>query len=144
MIDVKLNTKKTNIRVLDENDEELGILSFYPSDFELPERVEKGQEQLKEIIMQVKADAQEKSEEEFFRVMHEMNEKAKEILNYIFNSDVAIIFGNTSMFTPTSDGTLLIENIMDGIIPAIVKEIKKNTSKATENMQKYLKDYQGK
>lgn len=144
MLEVKIKSKKTNIKVLNENDEVLGILSFYPTDLELPKRAEEGQKRIEELIRQVKENSINMSKEEFLDSMHELNEKTKELLNYIFDDDIGQLFGNTSMFTPTSDGTLLVENILDGILPVVTEQIKENMNKSSENMRKYLEDYEKK
>lgn len=141
MLEVKIKSKKTNIKVLNENDEVLGILSFYPTDLELPKRAEEGQKRIEELIRQVKENSMNMSKEEFLDSMHELNEKTKELLNYIFDDDIGQLFGNTSMFTPTSDGTLLVENILDGVLPVVTEQIKENMNKSSENMRKYLEDY---
>lgn len=141
MLEVKIKSKKTNIKVLNENDEVLGILSFYPTDLELPKRAEEGQKRIEELIRQVKENSINMSKEEFLDSMHELNEKTKELLNYIFDDDIGQLFGNTSMFTPTSDGTLLVENILDGVLPVVTEQIKENMNKSSENMRKYLEDY---
>lgn len=141
MLEVKIKSKKTNIKVLNENDEVLGILSFYPTDLELPKRAEEGQKRIEELIRQVKENSMDMSKEEFLDSMHELNEKTKELLNYIFDDDIGQLFGNTSMFTPTSDGTLLVENILDGVLPVVTEQIKENMNKSSENMRKYLEDY---
>lgn len=144
MLEVKIKSKKTNIKVLNENDEVLGILSFYPTDLELPKRAEEGQKRIEELIRQVKENSMNMSKEEFLDSMHELNEKTKELLNYIFDDDIGQLFGNTSMFTPTSDGTLLVENILDGVLPVVTEQIKENMNKSSENMRKYLEDYEKK
>ena len=144
MLEVKIKSKKTNIKVLNENDEVIGILSFYPTDLELPKRAEEGQKRIEELIRQVKENSMNMSKEEFLDSMHELNEKTKELLNYIFDDDIGQLFGNTSMFTPTSDGTLLVENILDGILPVVTEQIKENMNKSSENMRKYLEDYEKK
>lgn len=144
MLEVKIKSKKTNIRVLNENDEVLGILSFYPTDLELPKRAEIGHDKIEELIRQVKDNSMNLSKEEFLDSMHELNEKTKELLNYIFDDDIGQLFGNTSMFTPTSDGTLLVENILDGVLPVVTEQIEKNMNKSSENMRKYLEDYEKK
>ena len=144
MLEVKIKSKKTNIKVLNENDEVLGILSFYPTDLELPKRAEEGQKRIEELIRQVKENSMNMSKEEFLDSMHELNEKTKELLNYIFDDDIGQLFGNTSMFTPTSDGTLLVENILDGVLPVVTEQIKNNMNKSSENMRKYLEDYEKK
>ena len=144
MLEVKIKSKKTNIKVLNENDEVIGILSFYPTDLELPKRAEEGQKRIEELIRQMKENSMNMSKEEFLDSMHELNEKTKELLNYIFDDDIGQLFGNTSMFTPTSDGTLLVENILDGILPVVTEQIKENMNKSSENMRKYLEDYEKK
>ena len=144
MLEVKIKSKKTNIKVLNENDEVLGILSFYPTDLELPKRAEEGQKRIEELIRQVKENSMNMSKEEFLDSMHELNEKTKELLNYIFDDDIGQLFGNTSMFTPTSDGTLLVENILDGVLPVVTEQIKENMNKSSENMRKYLENYEKK
>lgn len=144
MLEVKIKSKKTNIKVLNENNEVLGILSFYPTDLELPKRAEEGQKRIEELIRQVKENSMNMSKEEFLDSMHELNEKTKELLNYIFDDDIGQLFGNTSMFTPTSDGTLLVENILDGVLPVVTEQIKENMNKSSENMRKYLEDYEKK
>lgn len=144
MLEVKIKSKKTNIKVLNENDEVIGILSFYPTDLELPKRAEEGQKRIEELIRQMKENSMNMSKDEFLDSMHELNEKTKELLNYIFDDDIGQLFGNTSMFTPTSDGTLLVENILDGILPVVTEQIKENMNKSSENMRKYLEDYEKK
>lgn len=142
MQEIKINSKKTSIRIVDEEDKELGILSFYPSDFDFPVRVEQGHEELEKLIREAQEQAAKLSQKEFFTVMHDLDKQAKEILNRIFNDDISKLFGNTNMFTPLSDGKMLVENILDSIIPVITEEINKNVEKAQSRTKKYLEGYE--
>lgn len=144
MREVKINSKKMSIRVLDEEDKEIGIISFYPNDFEFPVRAEQGQEELMQLIKEVQEQAEQQDQREFFRAMHELDAKAKQILNDIFNEDISKLFGNTNMFTPISDGKLLVENILDGIIPVITEEVNRCAEQSKSRTNKYLEGYEGK
>lgn len=138
---VQVNTGKTRILVADENDNELGILEFYPSDMNLPERLKKGWKVIEKVLAETQKRVEESDDiKELSELFVKTDKAVKEELDYIFDTDVSGVFGNTSFVTPTKSG-FLIENIMNAILPVIEDEMKQAGKKSTEKVNKYTQRY---
>ena len=140
MIDVKAKTGVERIRILDEHDRELGILAFYPSDLNLPSRLDSGTKKIREILKDAKEKALSMEQDAFLDEIPVIDAALKEQLNYMFDTDISSVFGGTNLLTPTRGG-FLIEGVLDAILPAI-KDIIEETAKAIESKKdKYLGAY---
>lgn len=143
---VKVQTGKLRLAIMDENDKELGILECFPSDLNLPYRLQDGWKKIQNEIEKVdKIEPEqiegEDKEEQLVNLIKEVDEKLKGILDYMFDTEVSKIFGNTNLATPCGDG-FLIQIILDSVLPEILKEIEKVQNKSMEKIQKYTGRYQ--
>lgn len=140
MIEVKAKTNVERMRILDEHDREIGILTFYPTDLNLPSRIDSGTKEIEQILESAKEKAQSMEEKEFLAEVPAIDSKLKEQLNYIFDTDISAVFGGTNLLTPTTEG-FLIEGIMDAVLPAIKDCIQKAAERMESKKDKYLGDY---
>lgn len=140
MIEVRANTNIEKIRIKNEHDEEIGVLTFYPSDLNLPARLDKGKEEIASILQDAEKKAQDMEKDEFLTEVEVIDGKLKEQLNYMFNTDISSVFGETNLLTPTADG-YLVEVIMDAILPAIKECVEKAAEMVEKKKNKYLGAY---
>ena len=61
-------------------------------------------------------------------------------LNYMFDTDISSVFGNTNLLTPTRNG-FLVEGILDAILPVIKDCIQKAADQMEKKKDKYLGAY---
>lgn len=140
MIEVKAKTGAEQLRILDEHDRELGILSFYPTDLNLSARIETGTKEIESILKEAKDKTQIMEEKDFLAEVPVIDVRLKEQLNYIFDTNVSSLFGETNLLTPTADG-FLIEGILNAILPVIKDCIQKAADQMEKKKDKYLGAY---
>lgn len=140
MIEVKAKTGAEQLRILDEHDRELGILSFYPTDLNLSARIETGTKEIESILKVAKDKTQIMEEKDFLAEVPVIDVRLKEQLNYIFDTNVSSLFGETNLLTPTADG-FLIEGILNAILPVIKDCIQKAADQMEKKKDKYLGAY---
>lgn len=140
MIEVKAKTGAEQLRILDEHDRELGILSFYPTDLNLSARIETGTKEIESILKEAKDKTQIMEEKDFLAEVPVIDARLKEQLNYIFDTKVSSLVGETNLLTPTADG-FLIEGILNAILPVIKECIQKAAERMESKKDKYLGDY---
>ncbi|MDD6268102.1 MAG: hypothetical protein PUA92_09525 [Clostridium sp.] len=140
MIEVKAKTGAEQLRILDEHDRELGILSFYPTDLNLSARIETGTKEIESILKEAKDKTQIMEEKDFLAEVPVIDARLKEQLNYIFDTKVSSLFGETNLLTPTADG-FLIEGILNAILPVIKDCIQKAADQMEKKKDKYLGAY---
>lgn len=140
MIEVKAKTGAEQLRILDEHDRELGILSFYPTDLNLSARIETGTKEIESILKEAKDKTQIMEEKDFLAEVPVIDARLKEQLNYIFDTKVSSLVGETNLLTPTADG-FLIEGILNAILPVIKDCIQKTADQMEKKKDKYLGAY---
>lgn len=140
MIEVKAKTNAEMLRILDENDCELGILTFYPTNLNLPSRIESGTKAIEAILEAAKKQTQNMTEIEFLAEVPTIDAKLKAQLNYIFDTDISKVFGGTNLLTPTADG-FLVEGILNAILPAVKECIQRAAERMESKKDKYLGAY---
>jgi hypothetical protein len=140
MIEVKAKTGVEMIRVLDEHDRELGIMTFYPSDLNLPARLDAGTKNIEEILKGAREKVLSMEKEAFLEEVPVIDSNIKAQLNYMFDTDISSVFGNTNLLTPTRNG-FLVEGILDAILPVIKDCIQKTADQMEKKKDKYLGAY---
>lgn len=140
MIEVKAKTGAEQLRILDEHDRQLGILSFYPTDLNLSARIETGTKEIESILKEAKDKTQIMEEKDFLAEVPVIDARLKEQLNYIFDTKVSSLVGETNLLTPTADG-FLIEGILNAILPVIKDCIQKAADQMEKKKDKYLGAY---
>lgn len=126
MQQIKLNTGLLQLEITDESGTILGVFSTNPSDVNLPHRLSKGHENITRMLDEFgekmkELEAKEGSEKEQLEVLYETDKKMKKELDWMFNSDVSGLFGETSMMTPVG-GSVLVIDFLDSVIPVIEKK----------------------
>lgn len=140
---VKINSNSSKLVIENEHGTELGILEFYPTDVNLPYRLKEGWKNIEKLLNEAgeRCSAIKDDNAETFAVeLKELDEQVKTQMDYIFDTNISEVFGNTNFLTPTKSG-FLIENIMNGIIPFIEKEIKAAQASTAKHVNKYTQRY---
>lgn len=156
MEQIKINSGLYQCEVVDENGITLGILTFNPRDFNLPERLNKGWKNIQKCLKDAEKNFSKYSEEFEMNngdtqlsdntlegvsgIISGIDEDIKAQLDYIFDTDMSSIFGNTHLATPTKTG-FLIENLMTALIPIMEREIKKANRESGRRKSKYTRGY---
>lgn len=154
MEQIKINSGIYQCEIVDETGKSLGVLEFYPNDFNLPDRLDKGWKNIQKCLDKAKDTISDHTstlkstgdnmEEEDLSVVSatiaEVDKEIKEQLDYIFDADMSGIFGNTHLATPTKSG-FLIENLLNALMPIIEREVKKAGAASRKRKGKYTKRY---
>lgn len=139
---LKINDGSSRVAIENEHGTELGVIEFFPSDVNLPKRLDVGWKHIKEYLDNVQPELEKAGNDidSISDIMSETDAKIKEQMDYIFDTNISGIFGNTNFVTPTRSG-FLIENIMNGLIPFIEREIKEAFKNTEQHIGKYTQRY---
>ncbi|MCM1295613.1 MAG: hypothetical protein NC311_08720 [Muribaculaceae bacterium] len=152
MEQLKINSGLYQLQVVDETGKELGILSFNPMDFNLPARLDKGWKKIQKCLEEAKkafskyADTEDTDVQmddtfaEVAEIISDMDAEIKQQLNYIFDTDISSVFGNTHLATPTKEG-FLIENFIYAFMPVLEREMQKAQAASAKRKEKYTARY---
>lgn len=153
MEQLKINSGLCQLQVMDETGKELGILSFNPMDFNLPTRLDRGWKKIQKCLEEAKKtfskyadteDMEAQMDDDTFtdvaKTISDVDEEIKQQLNYIFDTDISSVFGNTHLATPTKEG-FLIENFIYAFIPVLEREMQKAQTSSAKRKEKYTARY---
>ncbi len=151
MEQIRINSGIYQCEIVDEKGRKMGVLEFYPNDYNLPERLDKGWKNIKKCLDKAKDTLTENSAEldenagvealeAVSGVIAEVDKEIKAQIDYIFDTDMSSIFGNTHLATPTKSG-FLVENLFNALIPIIEREVKKAGAASQKKKGKYTKRY---
>ncbi len=133
-----LNTGVKNYEIEDENGKLLGTISIYPRDFNIGKRAKEVQRKIAEYIDAAEQIASDNEDNAIDRIT-EIDDKIKEQLNYLFNSDVSsTVFKELHCLNVVADGgKYFIESFLDMIIPVINEELDKAAEASKKQADKY-------
>ena len=138
MSKLTLNTGVKTYCIEDETGKPLGIISIYPNDFNIGTRAKEAQKKIIECIESAELIAGE-NEAEAIEQITNLDNKIKEQLNYLFNSDVSgTVFNGLHCLNVTQDGKYFIENFLDMIIPVINSELDNALKASKTRVDKYV------
>lgn len=113
---LKINTGDVTYQILNENDEEIGVIRFNPADVDIPRRVEEVVKHLKEMAFPKKAGME---------ALYEFTDKIKSEFDYLLNRNVSDeIFKVCNPLTIMADGGYFYAGVLDSIMDIITTEIK--------------------
>ncbi len=110
------------------------VIRFIPSDFNLPGRIKESIQAIDKIIERHNriGDGGNGIEE-----IASCDAEIKELINYIFDSDVSsVVFGNTNCMS-MAGGQPLCVNFLNAILPIIQESINDEKKKSEKNIAKY-------
>lgn len=139
---IKINSNLKSYQVVDENDNELGVIKVNVTDFGFFNRAIEVEKNVAEIIARFEQFRKEKEDlEDIFEQLEVFDKEIKEQLNKLFDYDVAnVVFGNKNCLSIT-DGELFVNQFMEAILPVIKKDIAEESEKSHKKMSKYLEGY---
>ena len=111
-------------------------------DFNLPDRLNKGWSKIQKCLDKARdtIEVDDENMESVAESISNVDKEIKEQLDFIFDTDLSSIFGNTHLATPTKSG-FLVENLMNALMPIIEREIKKAQKNSEAKKRKYTKRY---
>ena len=137
MSKLTLNTGVKTYDIEDENGKMLGTISIYPNDFNIGKRAMEVQKKIVEYITSAEQIAVENDESAIEQIT-EIDNKIKEQLDYLFNSDVSkTVFSGLHCLNVTEDGRYFIERFLEMIMPVINSELDKSLKASQKRVNKY-------
>ena len=142
MEQIKINTNLKSYQIVDENDEELGVIKINVTDFDFFNRAKEAEKKISEIMERFEQFRKEHlSIEDTFEQLAVFDKEIKEQLDNMFDYDVSsIVFGNKNCLSIT-DGELFVNQFMNAILPMIKKDMAKEHEKSQKKISKYLEGY---
>ena len=139
---IKVSGKVKEYMIVNEKDEALGVIRVNVTDFEFFNRVKQAEVHIMDVVNRFKNlhDQQMQTEEKFAK-LSELDKEVKEQLNYMFDYDVSsVVFGNTNCLS-IGDGLPFVTRFLQSIIPAIKRDLEKESRQSRQKMSKYTKRY---
>ena len=139
---IKVSGKVKEYMIVNEKDEELGVIRINVTDFDFFNRTKEAEKQIMSIMNRFKGlHGKNLETEEIFASISELDKEIKEQLNYMFDYDVSsVVFGNTNCLS-IGDGQPFVTRFLQSIIPAIKRDIEKENRQSKQKMSKYTKRY---
>ena len=139
---IKVNGNVKEYMIVNEKDEELGVIRINMTDFDFFNRTKEAEKQIMSIMQRFKElHGKNLETEEIFASISELDKEIKEQLNYMFDYDVSsVVFGNTNCLS-IGDGQPFVTRFLQSIIPVIKRDIEKENRQSKQKMSKYTKRY---
>lgn len=139
---IKVSSKVKEYMVVNELDEELGIIRINVTDFDFFNRVKQAEVRIMDVVKRFKElHSQNLQTEETFVKLSELDKEIKKQLNYMFDYDVSsVVFANTNCLS-IGDGQPFVTRFLQSIIPVIKRDIEKENRQSKQKMSKYTKGY---
>lgn len=139
---IKISSNEKQYMVVDEHDEEMGVIKIDVTDFEFFNRTKEAEKKITEAVKKLEQlQKQNVAVEEAFAELSVLDKEVKEQLNQMFNYDVSsVVFGNKNCLS-IADGKMLVARFMEAIVPVIKRDIEKEQKKSVQKMSKYTKGY---
>ena len=138
---IKIQSTRKQYLVVDQYDNELGVIAIDPSDTNIAKRAVTAKDNILAYIDEASQIVDEKNKENVIDELAAIDEKIKEEINTIFNYDVsAIVFGNIHCLS-TSNGITFVENFLEAVTPIIEKEFEREFQAASNRISKYTERY---
>ncbi len=128
---------KSNVKKYSINEDENCVISVSTTDYAILDRIKKSIKNMEKIADEYK-NRTVNNDDEANEIFVSADEKIREQINYIFNSDVCTAaFGKTNCLSPCDDGSLLFENFVNAIVPVIKADITQAQEKQNKHVEKY-------
>lgn len=139
---IKISSSAKEYLLVDENDNELGVIRVDVTDFDFFNRAKEAEKNITEIMKRMEQlQGEHVKTEEAFEQLAVCDREIKEQLNDMFDYDVSsVVFGNKNCLS-IGDGETFVARFMKAVLPAIKKDIEKEQKKSLQKMSKYTKGY---
>ena len=138
---IQIQSTRKQYLVVDQYDNELGVIAIDPSDTKIAKRAVTAKDNILAYIDEASQIVDEKNKENVIDELAAIDEKIKEEINTIFNYDVsAIVFGNIHCLS-TSNGITFVENFLEAVTPIIEKEFEREFQATSNRISKYTERY---
>ena len=126
--------------IVDTKGEKLGEIKLNVNDNRLPERFEKTEMDIRNIVGFIKMELAKGKDP--MTVLKKSEKKVADAINYLFDKDIAsTFFSITSPFTLLPDGQFFVENVINAIRVLIEDENEKRIKALNDRVKKYTEKY---
>lgn len=137
---VKIDNGLKTYDIEDQEGNILGSFSFNPSDTGIVKRYDSAIEKFDSVFDEIKKMEKPDSTE----ILNMLDEKASELLNQIFNANIADnFFAIMGPFSPLDNGNLFIEEVINAIGAVIEAETGNRVQKVSTKIKKHTAKYHG-
>lgn len=137
VIDLNIDgIKKTSFRINGNND---AILELNLSDLGIGERLEKGYENLQSIIKDISKVSEK--DENFTEEFKKADQKMREQLDYIFDSNVSEVCGKNGTMYDVKNGEFRFESILNALTALYANNLNDEYKKMKERIKKHTEKY---
>lgn len=134
------STKKKYL-IIDQFDNELGVIEIDPTDTNIAKRAVVAKDNILAYINEASKIADTENTDDAIDKITEIDKKIKTEINNLFNYDVAaVVFGETHCLS-TSNGVTFVENFLEAITPVIEREFNKEQKASNDRISKYTQRY---
>lgn len=139
---IKVQSTKKQYLVVDQYDNELGVVLIDTSDTNMAKRAIVAKENILAYIDEATHTAGNEDEKDAIEKITEIDRKIKEEVNTLMNYDVSsVVFGATNCLS-TSGGVTAVERFLEAITPVIEREFESEYKAASSRISKYTERYQ--
>ena len=138
---ISVKSTKKQYLVVDQYDNELGVIEIDPTDSNIAKRGEFAKQNILAYIDEATKIAGTEDKDSAIDKISEIDEKIKQEINVLFNYDVSsVVFGATHCLS-TSNGVTFVENFLEAVTPIIEKEFEKEAQASSSRVSKYTERY---
>lgn len=142
---VTLDLGVKTYEILDPDGNVTGVIRFNPADPGFAGRWQQAEKKIEEYRQKINDMAAAGTPEiDLWPVLMEASDAVKQAIDFAFGSKVSdVLFGGASAFAFTLDGSMVLENVLNGLAPVIGEAIKSAAAKVKTRMQAHTSPYQG-
>lgn len=139
--DIRIESGRRKFRIIDEYDQELGIVEIDLADSGIIARSEEAEKKIDEIVKKVSSLSEDA--ENNVEAIIALDKEIKEWINYIFDYDVSSnVFGKSNCLVMI-DGSTFAERFLEAFDPVMKAIFKEQEKSSKKRMSKYVpRDHQ--
>lgn len=139
---ILVNSGKKRYQIVDEYDNELGVIVIDPKDVNLVKRAMTAKDNILAYIDKAAALSDDAGKEkDVIKEISEIDEMIKKELNTMFGYDISsVVFKETNCLS-TLNGVTFIERFLEAISPVLEKEFDKEMKASESRVSKYTARY---
>lgn len=138
---IKVQSTKKQYLVVDQYDNELGVVLIDTSDVNMIKRADEAKKNILAYINEAARVSDNLDDESAMNKVTEIDNNIKQEVNKLLNYDVSsIVFGATNCLS-TSGGVTFVERFLEAITPIIEMEFEKEFSATEKRVGKYTERY---
>lgn len=138
---ILITSGKKRYQIVDEYDNELGVIVIDPKDINILKRMEIAKDEILAYIDEASTIAGTEDDNAAIEKITAIDDKIKQAVNRLFNYDVSAVFFGEINCLSTSNGITFIERFLDAIIPVLEKEFSKEMDASSKRISKYTEQY---